>query len=254
MKASRLSKSFKRSGVNQRGFTLIELLVVVSIIALLVSILLPALSQARDQAKRAICATRCNQMAKAFVMYAVDNNDRVPPPVGNYPYVTGIDKFDSDIRLGLVLLLPYIGGSEEEIIEGIGKSWELFRCPVTRDSAGITDQDYDVYPTMLLKHVNYIQYCGYDDGNHPGAHSIYSRIEPGTVIFSDNVGSAYGSDTLRWANHNMSSGGKFIGANAARVDGSADWVSANGNSDLGGFHAIDGLEWRYYFPKPVGVH
>lgn len=59
----------------KRGFTLIELLVVVSIIALLVSILLPALSKAREQARRVMCATQQRAIAVSHLLYAHDNND-----------------------------------------------------------------------------------------------------------------------------------------------------------------------------------
>jgi prepilin-type N-terminal cleavage/methylation domain-containing protein len=55
-----------------RGFTLIELLVVVSIIALLVSILLPALSKAREQARRVMCSTRLKQLHLGLSYYAHD--------------------------------------------------------------------------------------------------------------------------------------------------------------------------------------
>ncbi|MBN2211809.1 MAG: prepilin-type N-terminal cleavage/methylation domain-containing protein, partial [Sedimentisphaerales bacterium] len=51
------------------GFTLIELLVVVSIIALLVSILLPALGQAREQAKRAVDASQLHTIGISLNMY-----------------------------------------------------------------------------------------------------------------------------------------------------------------------------------------
>ena len=57
------------------GFTLIELLVVVSIIALLVSILLPALNNARQAAKRTVCASQVRQIGLSMLSYLSDNND-----------------------------------------------------------------------------------------------------------------------------------------------------------------------------------
>jgi prepilin-type N-terminal cleavage/methylation domain-containing protein/prepilin-type processing-associated H-X9-DG protein len=62
----------------RNGFTLIELLVVISIIALLVSILLPALSGARDQAKIAVCSVQMKQLGVAVYQYAGDNKDAYP--------------------------------------------------------------------------------------------------------------------------------------------------------------------------------
>ena len=61
-----------------KGFTLIELLVVVSIIALLVSIMLPALSKAREAARRAVCAANLHQVALGLVLYIADNDDYLP--------------------------------------------------------------------------------------------------------------------------------------------------------------------------------
>jgi prepilin-type N-terminal cleavage/methylation domain-containing protein/prepilin-type processing-associated H-X9-DG protein len=59
------------------GFTLIELLVVISIIALLMAILVPALSRAREQAKRIICHNNLRQLMSAWNMYAEDNADKI---------------------------------------------------------------------------------------------------------------------------------------------------------------------------------
>ena len=56
-----------------KAFTLIELLVVVSIIALLVAILLPSLSKARDAAKGAKCATNLRNFSSAFEIYASED-------------------------------------------------------------------------------------------------------------------------------------------------------------------------------------
>ena len=68
-----------------RGFTLIELLVVVAIIALLVSILLPSLSRAREQARRAVCLSNLHQCGVGFSQYAVDYK-YVLPMRGGYTY------------------------------------------------------------------------------------------------------------------------------------------------------------------------
>ncbi len=62
--------------MRKKGFTLIELLVVISIIALLVAILMPALSKAREQARAAICQVNLKSWSKMFVMYIDENDDK----------------------------------------------------------------------------------------------------------------------------------------------------------------------------------
>ncbi|MBI9017642.1 MAG: type II secretion system protein [Phycisphaerae bacterium] len=62
----------------RRAFTLIELLVVISIIALLVSILMPALSKARLTAKMTVCKSNQRQLVMGLNLYASENSDRLP--------------------------------------------------------------------------------------------------------------------------------------------------------------------------------
>src|SRR5712675_537136 len=69
------------------AFTLVELLVVIAIIALLIATLMPVLSQARESARRVVCANNLKQIGLAYFMYAHDHKGVFPPGAnGAYPY------------------------------------------------------------------------------------------------------------------------------------------------------------------------
>ena len=63
---------------NKSGFTLVELLVVISIIARLVSILMPALGSARKQAQQIMCATGLRSIGLGIMMYSEENDGHLP--------------------------------------------------------------------------------------------------------------------------------------------------------------------------------
>lgn len=104
--------------MTRRGFTIVELLVVISIIALLVSILLPALSKARSAAQAIQCASNLRQLAIGSNVYLEDNQEHLP---NYYEGYTGAPHFDSTNTFGTWawrLYRPYMNSAAA-----------VFRCP-----------------------------------------------------------------------------------------------------------------------------
>ena len=94
------------------GFTLIELLVVISVIALLISVLLPALRKAKDQARMIVCRSNLQQIGLAAYLYAEDNENYIPRGGAGGTWFK--------------CFLPYLG---QESNDGDYRNVKIYRCP-----------------------------------------------------------------------------------------------------------------------------
>ena len=120
------------------GFTLIELLVVVSIISLLVSILLPALSKARDAACQAVCSVNHRSIGSACHTFATENNGNFPEAFVSCSFeVVETGTMTSGNQIAIHLL---VGGGY------VDKESGIWRCPGDKEPIVVTATT-DMYPS-----------------------------------------------------------------------------------------------------------
>ncbi len=102
----------------RRGFTLIELLVVISVIALLMAILMPALNIAREQGRRAVCLSNMRQVGVALMLYQNDYDHTPPKTQAVFDYASPASGANV-----LKLLRPMLSASDPET------ATPVYACP-----------------------------------------------------------------------------------------------------------------------------
>jgi prepilin-type N-terminal cleavage/methylation domain-containing protein len=200
---------------SESGFTLVELLVVIAVIAVLASLLLPALSRAKSKAQAVACLNNLKQLQVGWIMYADDNNDWLVP---NHPPGYRGGTFPSwslgDMRYGNPdgTNIDNLIGDRKGALGTYIKTHRIFKCPSDRSVTKLADGNS--YPRVRSYAVN--QVVGSDYAVVPGVLVFFKRGDfaraPNPLIFvfidvhEDYLDYCYFNLAIGWNNNGQAWG------------------------------------------------
>ena len=235
----------KSSRTARRGFTLVELLVVIGIIAVLISILMPALSRAREAANLVACGNNVRQLMMGFRLFANDHKGSLP---GNFIDRNDPVEWKRDWLLGGYPTSSYRDGPQEGTVwEYTGKSNKLYKCPsrdvITPGAGGGSNGRYDfayfqVFTGAKIVNIRNTSHFFYPDG--------HSEILPTPIIVEEDPAFGINGNNIEGGHANTDKlahshkTGKGKGCNYASIDGSVTFFAEPPSADC----------WSWYSAPP----
>jgi prepilin-type N-terminal cleavage/methylation domain-containing protein len=231
---NRISTVQGRRGVRAPAFTLIELLVVIAIIAILASLLLPAISKAKEQGQRAKCLSNNKQILLAMTMYAQDSLEYLPHPTW------GSDEYDLP---GWLYTRTRVGKPPHKI--ELGQLWpflkipQIYWCPLERTNTAL----FRAREMQVGSYVMNGAVSGFSTGvgGTRGKTYKHSDFAPDAILYweTDERTPSFWDNAASYPHEGVTQRHN-IGAEVGNSDGSVEYIKFKEYYRLSGFNRDSG--------------